>query len=121
MLFRSVRGIQLLFGRARLFQSHSGFTVMSCNFSGFRYARLNPSFTPANIGDKDTFVMKNCYDFLFSKSVYVDKTLYLQGFGEIGGGGGIRTPVTSEGKHDFESCAFNRALPPLHRVVFRRI
>ena len=32
---------------------------------------------------------------------------------EIGGEGGIRTPDTREGMHDFESCAFNQALPPL--------
>ena len=30
-----------------------------------------------------------------------------------GGEGGIRTPDTREGMHDFESCAFNQALPPL--------
>ena len=31
----------------------------------------------------------------------------------LGGEGGIRTPDTREGMHDFESCAFNQALPPL--------
>jgi hypothetical protein len=33
--------------------------------------------------------------------------------GISGGGGGIRTPGTRKGTHDFESCAFNQALPPL--------
>ena len=31
-----------------------------------------------------------------------------------GGEGGIRTPDTLAGMHDFESCAFNQALPSLH-------
>jgi hypothetical protein len=30
-----------------------------------------------------------------------------------GGQGGIRTPVTLAGQPDFESGAFNRALPPV--------
>jgi hypothetical protein len=33
---------------------------------------------------------------------------------EYGGEGGIRTPDTRKGMPDFESGAFNRALPPLH-------
>jgi hypothetical protein len=35
-----------------------------------------------------------------------------------GGEGGIRTPDTRKGMPDFESGAFNRALPPL-RIYFR--
>jgi hypothetical protein len=31
----------------------------------------------------------------------------------VGGEGGIRTPDTRKGMPDFESGAFNRALPPL--------
>ncbi len=34
----------------------------------------------------------------------------------IGGEGGIRTPDTRKGMPDFESGAFNRALPPLRFV-----
>ena len=34
-------------------------------------------------------------------------------FYQIGGRGGIRTPGTLASTHDFESCAFNRTLPPL--------
>ena len=34
---------------------------------------------------------------------------------QIGGGGGIRTPGALASTHDFESCAFNRTLPPLRR------
>ena len=34
-----------------------------------------------------------------------------------GGEGGIRTPGTGKGTSDFESGAFNRALPPLHAVL----
>ena len=37
-----------------------------------------------------------------------------------GGGGGIRTPETRiRGLHDFESCAFNRTLPPLLQDCLR--
>ena len=38
-----------------------------------------------------------------------------------GGEGGIRTPDTREGMHDFESCAFNQALPPLRRKQGHKI
>ena len=34
-----------------------------------------------------------------------------------GGGGGIRTPVTCEGKHDFESCAFDHSATPPHQGI----
>ncbi len=36
--------------------------------------------------------------------------------GVYGGEGGIRTPDTRKGMPDFESGAFNRALPPLRSV-----
>ncbi len=69
--------------------------------------------------------MKNCYDFLFFKSVYVDKTLYLQGFGENGGGGGIRTPVTSI-PYTYRYLLANNTLPTsltsvnvIHYVIHR--
>ena len=39
----------------------------------------------------------------------------------LGGEGGIRTPDTREGMHDFESCAFNQALPPLLEKQVRKI
>jgi hypothetical protein len=35
-----------------------------------------------------------------------------------GGEGGIRTPGTRKGTSDFESGAFNRALPPLRFYYF---
>ena len=39
-----------------------------------------------------------------------------------GGEGGIRTPDAREGMHDFESCAFNQALPSLQmRLIFYQI
>jgi hypothetical protein len=38
--------------------------------------------------------------------------------GMYGGEGGIRTPGTNEGTSDFESGAFNRALPPLRIVTY---
>ena len=34
----------------------------------------------------------------------------------LGGEGGIRTPDTLTSMPDFESGAFNRALPPLHSI-----
>ena len=40
--------------------------------------------------------------------------------GKNGGGGGIRTPGALAGTHDFESCAFNQALPPL-RVDYQAL
>jgi hypothetical protein len=38
-----------------------------------------------------------------------------------GGEGGIRTPDTRKGMPDFESGAFNRALPPLHKAILPKI
>ena len=35
----------------------------------------------------------------------------------IGGERGIRTPDTLAGMHDFESCAFNQALPSLQKTL----
>ena len=42
----------------------------------------------------------------------------VRGQNMAGGEGGIRTPDTRKGMPDFESGAFNRALPPLH-IHFR--
>ena len=39
---------------------------------------------------------------------------------KAGGQGGIRTPVTLAGQPDFESGAFNRALPPVHTKPIHR-
>jgi hypothetical protein len=36
---------------------------------------------------------------------------------KTGGEGGIRTPDTRKGMSDFESGAFNRALPPLRITI----
>src|SRR5277367_3110881 len=42
----------------------------------------------------------------------------LDGVGSVyGGEGGIRTPDTRKGMADFESAAFNRALPPLRSAA----
>ena len=38
-----------------------------------------------------------------------------------GGEGGIRTPDTRKGMSDFESGAFNRALPPLRTLILQQV
>ena len=40
---------------------------------------------------------------------------------KYGGEGGIRTPGTLASTSDFESGAFNRALPPLHIFILPKI
>ena len=49
------------------------------------------------------------------------KLLKIQLFRDSGGEGGIRTPDTLASMPDFESGAFNRALPPLRSGVEVRV